>query len=668
MRLILTSRIPLLSVFGLGLWVSPVVGQQAASPEGPVQVMSPFVVSAENEPGNFQLGSDEISRIQAATIGDLLANESTLAVGGGSAVAQKIYVRGFEDTLLNLTVDGAPQAGELYHHQGRVQIEPEFIKTLELDAGAGVATNGAGALTGALRIESKNAFDLLRAGQNWGALVKATGFLNGDDGIKGVVSVYGRLGAVVGLVLGYTAQESEDYADGRGKIASPTGFEHKRGYAKLTARRGTHEGSLSFESLRDTGTYFERPHMSNFGGTFVLSDHVMNRETATYNHHFNPEGDLIDLKATAYWTSNDFSNHRNTTGVLYGAGDFSSRGYDLRNSSVLGAHALTYGTDLRFDKVLGTQQATPPAFWGSSQQEARVIGIYAQDNWTLHSKLKATAGLRWDAYKHQVNSGVGAGVQNTDEGFSPNLGLEWKLADGLTARASYALAFRGITIREAFFSGLYTHREGLKSEEADNAELGLAYEKNGYFARGTVFRQHIDNYIDAVYVGSGTVWGYWGNIGEAKVEGYEVEVGRRWRNTLVSFGVWNADNSLNGAPLSDANLGLGTSIGRTWTGRFETKLPEQGLSFGLRGRLVEKEPNFIAANAPDKAGYAVVDVHTSWSPLKNDRLTVSFSINNVLDRFYYDQATYGWLARNGGAYAGFPSKGREFILSTSYAF
>jgi hypothetical protein len=103
-------------------------------------------VTVESEPGNFLIEAPEIAFVHAEDKSGLLSHESMVAVGGGPSVAQKIYVRGFEDTLLNVTVDGAQQAGELYHHQGRVQIEPEFLKSIELEAGAGPATSGPGML------------------------------------------------------------------------------------------------------------------------------------------------------------------------------------------------------------------------------------------------------------------------------------------------------------------------------------------------------------------------------------------------------------------------------------------------------------------------------------------------------------------------------------------
>ncbi|MDQ8192834.1 TonB-dependent receptor [Coraliomargarita sp. SDUM461004] len=620
------------------------------------------VLTAEQEPGNFAVDSQTIELLQANDLSDLLSYESTVAVGGGSAVAQKIYVRGFEDTLLNVTIDGAQQAGELYHHQGRVQIEPEFVKTIELDAGAGAATSGAGALTGALRVTTKNAFDMLEPGQDVGAFIKGTAGLNGDDSYKGVFSAYARVTENIGVLAAVTRESGNDYDDGHGDRVEPTGYDHERGYFKVNGEFGDHEMSLSYENLHDYGTYYERPHMTNFTGSYILSDHEMNRETLTYNHNFDAGDDLLDIEATLYWTSSDYNNHRNTTGDLYGEGELTSYGYDVRNTMRFADHQLTYGSDLRLDDGYGAQQARGS---GSSDQSASVFGLYAQDNWNLSEAWLLSAGLRYDNYRHEVDSGIGDGVKNDSDGFSPNVSVEWEALTGLTLRTAYSMAYRGVTIRESFFSGLYAHGEDMDAEEADNFELGVAYENDGYFARATYYIQHIDNYIDLVSNGSG---GYdWGNAGDARVEGYEIEIGKEWEDVRLSFGVWEADNSLNGDRLTDGNLGLGTSIGRTWTAKLDYALPQYRLNTGVRARLVESEPNDIAADAPDKDGYFVTDVHANWVPFEGTPLTLSLSINNLFDEYYYDQATYGYSSRT-GSNIGFASKGREFVVSAAYKF
>ena len=625
-----------------------------------------YVVKAEDEPGNFLLNMDEIGLTQPVDLAGLLSNEATLAVGGGASVAQKIYVRGFEDTMLNVTIDGAQQAGELYHHQGRVQIEPEFIKTIELEAGAGAATSGAGALTGSLRIENKSAFDMLSEDEDYGAFVKGTYGLNGEDRYKAVLSGYSRLGSNIGAIAVFAYEDAGDYEDGNGDEVAPTAATHERGYVKINGDHNYHKWSVSYENLHDFGTYYERPNMIGFSSGFILSDHDLNRDTLSFNYDYDSLSEWVDVGVTLYATSNDFENVRNTTGLIYGKGDFSSLGFDLRNTAEWENNAITFGVDYRKDEVESAQNATPPPYWGTSEQNASVLGLYAQDNWKVSDALTVSAGVRFDSYKHDVDAGPGAGAENSDSGFSPNISLNWEVVEGFTLRGSYSFAFRGITIREAFFSALYTHQGDLDAEEADNVEIGFAYEKNGFFLRASAYEQTIDNYINSVYLG-GELWGVWDNVGKAEVEGYEAEMGQEWDQLTLSASVWNADNSFNGAPLTDGDMGLGTNIGRTWSFKTDYQFPEAGVNVGVRSRYVESKENTIAENAPDKAAYFTTDLHAVWRLLEDESLTLGLTINNVFDRFYFDHATYGYSARTGGN-IGYAAKGREIVLSTSWRF
>src|SRR5690606_7367616 len=71
---------------------------------------------------------EEIEQLQANDLEDVFRADPSISVGGANSVSQKIYLRGIEDTLLNVTIDGATQAGYLFHHQGRLSIEPELLK------------------------------------------------------------------------------------------------------------------------------------------------------------------------------------------------------------------------------------------------------------------------------------------------------------------------------------------------------------------------------------------------------------------------------------------------------------------------------------------------------------------------------------------------------------
>ncbi|RDZ27167.1 TonB-dependent receptor [Lysobacter silvisoli] len=663
---------PLTRALRLALFALTLAPAVAAAQTAGAQAtdLDEVVVIAEREPGNFAIDRAEIDLTQAGDVADLLSNQSGVAVGGGAPVAQKIYVRGFEDTLLNVTIDNAPQPAELYHHQTRVQIEPEFVKSIELDAGAGAATAGPGALTGALRVTTRDAFDMLALygdpQRDAGVLVKGAGGFNGENSYKAVVSAFGRWSDRFGAMATYVLQDGGDYDTGDGRRVTPTAYRHERGQARFTGHFGDHTADLSLEHLSDTGTYYERPHMINFAGRFILSDHEMTRETASYNHRYDPASEAVDVQATLFRTVSDYQNRRNTTGQLYGRGEQTSYGLDLRNTARWSALELVYGVDYRRDELDARQQAVPRPFWASTVQTVSVLGAYGQATWTPSEQWRVSAGARWDDYRHRVASGPGAGAANSQARFSPNASIQWQPTEHLTLRAAYADAFRGVTIREAFFSALYVHHGDLEGESADNAEIGVAWERDGWFARATGFRQHIDDYINAVYTGDvGAEWGRWANVGRAEVEGYEAEAGRRWDAYELALGVWNSDTRFNDRPLNDADLGLGTSIGRTWTARFDWRASPRA-RYGLRARHVEAEDNNITPTAPPKPGYTVADVMGEWSLDAARRLKLGAAVSNLFDRSYYDHGTYGY--HSSGTYIGFPAQGRELRVSLSYLF
>lgn len=643
------------------LYAAPAIAQDADQDDGGEAI----IVTGEKEPGDLIVDAEELERTSANSLEDIFANESSIAVGGGSATAQKIYVRGFEDVMLNVTVDGAQSPGELYHHQGRVQLEPDFIKTIELDAGAGVATNGSGALTGALRVELKDAFDMLRPGQDVGAYAKGTARFNGGDGYGGSAAIYGRLGDNVGLIAGASYSERKDYTDGHGNLVEATPYDHLRFFSKFNVEDGDHTASLTFEKLDDGATTFERPNLTNFAGRYILSDQEMNRLTLAGNYRYNPAIELVDVKATAYFNTTDFRVQRQTADIIYNEGEFSSMGLDLRNTSVFGDLALTYGVDYRVDDLEAAQNATPPFAWGDTRQSVDVFGAYMQANFQPIDALTLSAGVRYDEYSFSGTGGVSNGVGIADSGVSPNIGATLEIIDGLELRAQYAQAFRGVQIREAFFSALYVHDGSLESEKADNLEFGISFERDGFFARGTWYKQNIDNFIDIEYVG-GDVWGYWRNIGDAKVEGYELEAGYATRNLFLSAGMWDADNTLNGEPLVDSNLGLGTSIGRTWLAKAEYTGLGDRLHLGAQLRHVDAEPNLIADGAPDKEAYTTVKAYVDYQLA--DPVTVSLVVNNLFDEFYYDHATYTFIGGATNDYAGYPAMGREVVLSLRAQF
>ena len=81
------------------------------------------------------ISAEELEHYQASDLEDAFSSQPEISVGGGHSVAQKLYMRGLEDTLLSISIDGAQQAGQTFHHTGRINVEPELLKEVDVRAG-----------------------------------------------------------------------------------------------------------------------------------------------------------------------------------------------------------------------------------------------------------------------------------------------------------------------------------------------------------------------------------------------------------------------------------------------------------------------------------------------------------------------------------------------------
>lgn len=105
---------------------------------------------------NLSITAEDIEQFQANDLAGIFRSSPSVSVGGSVGVAQKIYVRGLEDAYLNVTVDGAQQTSTLFHHIGRVTVDPDLLQQIDVQAGAGEATSGPGAIGGSIRFKTKD--------------------------------------------------------------------------------------------------------------------------------------------------------------------------------------------------------------------------------------------------------------------------------------------------------------------------------------------------------------------------------------------------------------------------------------------------------------------------------------------------------------------------------
>ena len=657
MRTLLLPR-PLTAAMALsGLICAPIALAQTG--DDPTRELAPVEVTAEAERGNTgEVHAVEIERYQASDLEDVFAGQPEVSVGGGHGVAQKVYVRGVEDTLLNVTIDGAVQAGQVFHHTGRISIEPELLKRVEVDAGAGNALSGAGALGGALRFVTKDPDDLLRPGERAGALLKGTYFSNGE-GFKLNTSAFGRLTERWSAMATATHQDRNDYKDGDGDTVPTTRARQDLGFLKVVGQLTDDQTlRLSYERRDDRGVRTHRPQWvpSSFNRAYPLESV---RETWTANYTWRPvDSDLVDLEATLYHTDISLEQDVFDRWGLYN-GAVKSVGFDLRNTSRIGAHTLTYGIDHRRDRVTAGPGTDP----SEMKEKGTVTGLYVQDSIDLSARLNLGLGVRYDRYRLDDASDQ----DFSDSGFSPNVNLSFAATPELTLFAGHTRALRGVEIRDAFKLDSATNDPDLDSEKARSTEIGLDFQRGALTLGAKVYRTVIEDAISDP-IGSPSLYI---NVGDVRSHGVVLSAAYRWTQLSVGASLHHNDSRLDGERLNVyEHNGLGASIGDSLTLHADYTAMA-GLQFGWQGRFVRGLDGLrTSVGKVDKPGYAVHDVYARWSPANMRDLSLSLTIKNLFDKDYLDHATNEDFQGIPG-YAGIVGSkeaGRELRLSLAYRF
>ncbi|SDK77850.1 TonB-dependent receptor domain-containing protein [Billgrantia gudaonensis] len=615
------------------------LAQEESAALAPIQVTADRIGDSD-----AMVDDDTLRRYQADDLQDIFSGLPEVSVGGGgSPVAQKVYVRGLEDTLLNVTVDGAAQSGYLFHHQGRLMVEPELLERVEVAAGAGEATNGPGALGGAIRFVTKDPDDLLRPGERVGGLLK-TGYFSNTEGYKASASLFGRLTDDWSAMATLAKTDHGDYEDAEGNVQPYTETEVITGFAKVVGQL-TDEQKLSFSYERNEDEAF-RKHRPHWVPSFKnpVFDQEMVRETVTGKYRFDSaDNDWLDLELTVYDTEASLEHIDGPYGTYLGTLD--SYGVDLRNTSRLGDHTLTYGIDHRHDE--GSLNA--------DQETGHVTGLYVQDDFQATDRLILSAGTRFDRYELDEEA---TGQEFSESGFSPNLGISFDATQRLNLYGGWARAIRGTQVKELFVLDHMVNAPDRKEETADNFEVGATYRHGNLYLSAEAFVTEIDD-----VVGERNYSGVLENLGELETRGVSATIGYDWERLSASLSYSQSRPELNGEPLSDDNWSLGTSVGDSWVANLNYRATDS-LDLGWSGRLAERLTD-VADGYPEKAGYGVHDVYARWQPLTDDRLTLSLTVNNLLDKQYFDHASY---AVYGDVAAGLPEAGRDVRMNVAYRF
>nr|WP_086937669.1 TonB-dependent receptor [Thaumasiovibrio occultus] len=581
------------------------------------------VTGASYDSGDIIIDSETLDKRQANDLSDVFRGDAEIEVGGGSSVSQKIYVRGLEDTMLNVTVDGAVQSGNMYHHQGRLSIEPELLKQVEVSAGAGRATDGAGALGGAIRFETKNPEDLLLEGERFGAQVKA-GYFSNTDGHKESLAGYGYVTDNISVLGSVIYSDFDNYTDGFGDEQPHTEAENLNSLVKVVADlTDAQRVTVSYENLSDEGYRYHRPQWQpSFKN--VAFNQEFGRETITGRYQYQPANNpLLNIDATVYHTETKLDHLEGPWGDIFG--EAKSVGGDIRNTSQFGEHQLIYGVDYRRDKgFIGSP------IYGDNEDTGRVVGAYVQGDFRLTDALLFSAGARYDDY--YLSESNGPTLEH--DGFSPNVAFQYQVTPELSAYVGYAEAVRGAQVREIYKLDSSNSNENRVEEEAQNTEIGFDWQSQNVSLSAVAYRTEIANVVDEIYSPREIV-----NVGDLKNTGVTVSAGYYWEglSTRLSYNVSRPE--LNGEPLNDDTKAIGVATGDSWVADFSYSL-NNNWELGYTGTYVKRLTR-VAEGYSEKPGYALHDVYVQWIPLDSQDVVLSLAVKNLLDKAYRDHASYG---------------------------
>ncbi|PAF50332.1 TonB-dependent receptor [Helicobacter sp. 13S00477-4] len=462
--------------------------------------------------GYSDVDATTIGVAQAALLRDILRDMPGVFVGGTNAINQRVYIRGMNQSALNIQIDGARQIGTPYHHTQSLLVDPDILKAVDVSVGTSSIVGSSGALGGSVIFKTMSAQDMLKADEHFGFKLKS-GYYSNDNQFQESAMVYGRVSGFD--VLGYVNYRKHDF----GLTGHNFSFGKKNSYYEsqtqgsdgsitvtktpyvATGQRTGGDGyeintllkagySIDAHRLELSGEYILYkglfPIKGEFGSSTGKNDSIQtytpqiyDRQTYTLHYDYIPSEDF-NIKSNAYYsnvvldkTHYDLDYFHDSKLELwkaltanYGAKmDFNQRFHTNR-----GSHDLLYGIEyygtiektinnrsLSLDKKTKVLKEGDPIS-NKPSESANDISAYFQYALSYQTAevgfFKLVPGVRYEFYNINMLrdlSGLGDFSKQSSNynHISGAFGLEYKFNIGLGFFTNWTQVFKGPRIAEA---------------------------------------------------------------------------------------------------------------------------------------------------------------------------------------------------------------------------
>lgn len=596
---------------------------------------------------SLYLGEQEIAIKQADHLSDLLRPLPGVDIGGTHSVNTRINFRGLDDRNLAVYIDGALQTNYLYHHIGNLLINPDVLKSADVQLGANSLTHGG--IGGAIRFDTVDAADMLADGRDFGARVSGTYQSNDMRGVSG--TAYGQITDAFD-VLGYASYNDRgNFTDGSdretiGSDGETTDILMKAGFNLAEGQRF----ELSYNRFYDEGDYTQRPDMGVLTNAAITGDILLPTEyeretwTAKYEGDF---GDAFRLDATLYM--NDMRLRRDETnqaiprshGAVREAQADNKGAYILAISRVETGglnHSFKYGIEY-FDQdqtYLPDVSNTAAA----EQQNARLLAFFVEDEIEIGERFLLRPGLRYSDYQLEYEE---TGADGSWDKLTVGLGGEVELADGLRIVGSYTSLFRGPELAEVFV-GTGSRKlvnPDVEAETGENIEVGFRLSQEIGEAKlnlgANLFWTTIKDFLAEVAVPGTTTNEVWDtNIGDAKLSGVEASANLQhggW-DALVTYSSSDLNGEdLTGTTTTESLREIGDQLGAELSYNFT----DVNLLVGWNMQHVFER---TTVSGEVKPSYTVHNLTARWdNPAGLAGTSLIFGIDNLLDKTFTSHAS-----------------------------
>lgn len=448
--------------------------------------------------------SDEIKRVDATHIGDLLQSELPGIEFSYSMNQQvSLNMQGFGGNAVLFLVDGERLAGETLDNIDYNRLNMDNVERIEIVKGAASSLYGSNAVGGVVNIISKN------SSEPWLANVNARYGAYDEQRYGGTVGFNaGKFNSVTNIQ--HITIDDIDLSNGAEDLSTVGDYSKVYGsrtwnikerllftandHLRLTARAGY------FFRQRNVSTATKERYRDFSGG--LKGNYTFDRNNDLEVAYSFDQYDKSDYLEQNQNDIRDYSNVQHAVRAFY-------------NHTFAGKNILTVGGDYMRDYLMSYQ------FADNGDKHQSTLDGFAQFDWNPLESLNVIAGLRFDYYSD-------AEVHH----FSPKLGLMYKIGN-CSLRGSYAGGFRAPTLKEMYMNFdmssifmIYGNPD-LKSETSHNFSLSAEYIKGRYNLTVTGFYNWVNDRITTAW--SNALKGMlYTNISQVKISGIDANASAKY--------------------------------------------------------------------------------------------------------------------------------------------